>query len=144
MGSSELLSEATPCIKHIVNQLIKHNHTQLSDMNKTFLGKQNEMTRGKATLHEQICFQEMFLGFPEVKMASSNPQIVDLFFHPLGITRNRACNQKWPSKKWENIPLTAIQFSETSMGFTWAKTDSTTSQKSWVSSPIRRQPKWHG
>ena len=96
MGSLDLLIQATLCIKHIVNQLIKHNHTQLSDMNKTFLRKQNEMTRGKATLHEQIRFQEMFLGFPEVKTASSNPQIVDLFSHPLGIAKNGSCNLSCP------------------------------------------------
>ena len=69
MGSLDLLSQAALCIKHTVNQLIKHNHTQLSDMNKMFLGNQNEMDEGKTTLHEQIHFQETFLGFPEVKMA---------------------------------------------------------------------------
>ena len=58
---------------HTVNQLIKHNHTQLSDMNKTFLGNQNEMAKGKTTLHEQIHFQEMSLGFLDVKTTSSSP-----------------------------------------------------------------------
>ena len=73
MGSLDLLSQATLCIKHTVNQLIKHSHTQLLDMNKTFMGNQNEMDEGKTTLHEQLCFQEMFMGFIEVKTASLNP-----------------------------------------------------------------------
>ena len=92
MGSLDLLSQDTLCIKHTVNQLIKHNHTQLLDMNKTFLGNQNEMAEGKITLHEKIHFQETFLGFIEVKMTSSNPQTTELFSHPLGITKNMICN----------------------------------------------------
>ena len=67
-------------------------------MNKSFLGNQNDMAEGKTTLHEQICCQEMLLGFPEVKMASSKPQVVDLFSHPLGIKRNGICNYQRPNK----------------------------------------------
>ena len=94
MGSLDFLNQDTLCIKHTINQLIKHNHTQLSDMNKTFLGNQNEMAEGKTTLHEKIRFQETFLNFLEVKMASSNDHIMDLFSHLLGITRKGICNPK--------------------------------------------------
>ena len=71
---------------------------ELLDMNKSFLGNQNDMAEGKTTLHEQICCQEMLLGFREVKMASSKPQVVDLFSHPLGINRNGICNYQRPNK----------------------------------------------
>ena len=59
MGSLDLLSQATLCIKHTVNQLIKHSHTQLLDMNKTFMGNQNEMAEGKKTLHEKYVFKKL-------------------------------------------------------------------------------------
>ena len=94
MGSLDLLSQATLCVKHAVNQLIKHSHTQLLDMNKMFMDNQNETTEGKTTLHEQIRFQETFMGFTEIKTASSNPQIMDLFSHLLGIAKNGFVTKK--------------------------------------------------
>ena len=44
--------------------------------------------REKTTQDEQLRFQEMFMGFIEVQMASLNPYIVDLLSHPLGIAKN--------------------------------------------------------
>ena len=61
-GSLDLLKQATLYIKHTDNQLIKHNHTQLLGMNRTFMSNQNEMAKGKTTLHEKKQFQETFLG----------------------------------------------------------------------------------
>ena len=95
MGSLDLLSQAILCIKHTVNQLIKHNHTQLSDMNKTFMVNQNEMAEGKTTLHEKIRFSGNVFGLPRGKNVLIKPSV-----------------------KWGKCPSVNNSISETSMGFT--------------------------
>jgi len=78
---------------------LSQRHIPRKKILQSFLGNQNDMAEGKTTLHEQICCQEMLFGFPEVKTASLEPQIVDLFSHPLGINRNGICNYQRPNKK---------------------------------------------
>ena len=65
-----------------------HNKIQLLGMDKTSWEPKTKMEIGGKHLEWEIWFQGTFNGFIEAKTTSTNPHIVDLFSHPLGITKN--------------------------------------------------------